>query len=108
MLDELAQSIVGKVRRGLPAEPLVAPSADCLGKRAAIARTSTLLDPSAASRKRFHGAGRTEETMGDKSPKAKQRDQKQKDAAKAAGTAQARSKQDSYRQTPPIPGKGKR
>jgi len=66
------------------------------------------LTPSAASRKRFHGVGRTEGTMGDKSPKAKQRDQKQKDAARAEGAAQAKSKQDSYRQTPSIPGKGKR
>ena len=46
--------------------------------------------------------------MGDKSPKAKQRDQKQKDAARAEGAAKAKSKQDSYRQTPSIPGKGKR
>ena len=46
--------------------------------------------------------------MGDKSPKAKQRGQKQKDAARAEGAAQAKSKQDSYRQTPSIPGKGKR
>ena len=67
-----------------------------------------LLDPSAASRKRFRGAGRTEGTMGDKSPKAKQRDQKQKDAARTEGAAQAKSKQDSYRQTPSIPGKGKK
>jgi len=44
--------------------------------------------------------------MGNKSPKAKQRGQKQKDAARADGAAQAKSKQDSYRQTPPIPGKG--
>ena len=34
--------------------------------------------------------------MGDKSPKSKQRDQKQKDAAKAGSAAVARSKQDSY------------
>jgi hypothetical protein len=46
--------------------------------------------------------------MGDKSPKAKQRGQKQKDAARVEGAAQAKSKQDSYRQTPSIPGKGKR
>jgi len=46
--------------------------------------------------------------MGDKSPKAKQRDRKQKDAARAEGAAQVKSKQDSYRQTPSIPGKGKR
>lgn len=46
--------------------------------------------------------------MGDKSPQAKQRDQKQKDAAKVEGTAQAKSKQASYSQAPPIPGKGKK
>ncbi len=46
--------------------------------------------------------------MGDKSPKSKQRDQKQKDAARAQGAAQAKSKQDSYHQTPSIPGKGKK
>jgi hypothetical protein len=46
--------------------------------------------------------------MGDKSPKSKQRDQKQKNAARTAGAAQAKSKQDSYRQTPSIPGKGKK
>jgi hypothetical protein len=46
--------------------------------------------------------------MGDKSPKSKQRDQKQKDAARAEGAAHAKSKQDSYRQTPSIPGKGKK
>ena len=34
--------------------------------------------------------------MGDKSPKAKQRDQKQKAVTKAQGTAQARTKQDGY------------
>ena len=46
--------------------------------------------------------------MGDKSPKAKQRDQKQKDAARTEGAVRAKSKQDSYRQTPSIPGKGKK
>jgi hypothetical protein len=34
--------------------------------------------------------------MGDKSLKSKQRDQKQKNAAKAGSTAVAKSKQDSY------------
>jgi len=34
--------------------------------------------------------------MGDKSLKAKQRDQKQKSAAKTRNTAAAKSKQDSY------------
>jgi hypothetical protein len=51
---------------------------------------------------------RREETMGDKSPKSKQRDQKQKNAARAEGAAQAKSKQDSYRQTPSIPGKSRK
>ena len=46
--------------------------------------------------------------MGDKSPKAKQRDQKQKNAARAEGAAQAKSKQDSYRRTAAMPGKGKK
>jgi hypothetical protein len=46
-------------------------------------------------------------TMGDRSPKSKQRDQKQKDAVKAQGTAQARSKQDSQSHTPAA-GKGKK
>jgi len=46
--------------------------------------------------------------MGDKSPKSKQRDQKQKDAARADGATQAKSKQDSYRQGAPIPGKAKK
>jgi hypothetical protein len=46
--------------------------------------------------------------MGDKSPKSKQRDQKQKDAARAEGASRAQSKQDSYRRTPSIPGKGKK
>jgi hypothetical protein len=45
--------------------------------------------------------------MGDKSRKSKQRDQKQKDAARAEVAAQAKSKQDTYRQTPSIPGKSK-
>jgi hypothetical protein len=34
--------------------------------------------------------------MGDKSPKSKQRDQKQKNAAKATNAAQAKAKQDGY------------
>jgi len=41
--------------------------------------------------------------MGDRSPKAKQKDQKQKDAAKKAGTASAKSKQDSQSYVPPLP-----
>ena len=45
--------------------------------------------------------------MGDKSLKSKQRDQKQKDAAKAGSTATAKSKQDSYSrpQQPVLKGK---
>ena len=46
--------------------------------------------------------------MGDKSPKSKQRGQKQKDTAKAEGAAQAKSKQARYSQTVPIPGKSKK
>lgn len=46
--------------------------------------------------------------MGDKSPKSKQRDQKQKNAAKASGAAKAKSKQDSWNRTPAGPAKGKR
>jgi len=44
--------------------------------------------------------------MGDKSPKAKQRDQKQKNVAKAADAARARGKQDSFSQ--PVPPRGKK
>jgi hypothetical protein len=47
-------------------------------------------------------------TMGDKSPKSKQRDEKQKDAAKAAGAAAAISKQASQSHAPTLPGKGKK
>ena len=45
--------------------------------------------------------------MGDKSLKSKQRDQKQKDAAKAGSAATAKSKQDSYSrpQQPVLKGK---
>ena len=43
--------------------------------------------------------------MGDKSPKAKQRDQKQKDAAKAGGAVQAKAKQDRATQPPVAKGK---
>ena len=45
--------------------------------------------------------------MGDKSLKSKQRDQKQKDAAKTGSAAAAKSKQDSYchSQPPVVQGK---
>jgi hypothetical protein len=43
--------------------------------------------------------------MGDRSPKSKQRDQKQKDFAKATGAAEAKSKQDKQSRAP-LPGKG--
>jgi hypothetical protein len=43
--------------------------------------------------------------MGDKSPKSKERDQKQKTAAKADNAAQARAKQDSHSPFKPTPAK---
>ena len=46
--------------------------------------------------------------MGDKSPKSKERGQKQKSAAKAESAAQAKSKQDSYGQSKETPMKGRR
>ena len=46
--------------------------------------------------------------MGDKSQKAKQRDQRQKDAAKAQGVAVAKSKQDSQNRGPEVLGKGRK
>ena len=46
--------------------------------------------------------------VGDKSPKAKVRDQKQKNAAKAESAAQARSKQDSQNRVTQVPGKAKK
>jgi len=45
--------------------------------------------------------------MGDKSLKSKQRDQKQKDAAKVESTSKAKSKQDSYNHPQPV-AKGKK
>ena len=45
--------------------------------------------------------------MGDKSPKSKERDKKQKNAAKTESAAQSKSKQDSYNQTK-IPGQGRK
>ena len=46
--------------------------------------------------------------MGDKSPKSKERGQKQKSAAKADSAAEAKSKQDSYSQPKQTLGKGRR
>ena len=46
--------------------------------------------------------------MGDKSPKSKQRNQKQKDTAKVQGERNARAKQDSYSQAPAIGTRGKK
>lgn len=46
--------------------------------------------------------------MGDKSPKSKQRDQRQKNAAKTQGAAAAKSKQDSQSRGPQGLEKGKR
>jgi uncharacterized protein YheU (UPF0270 family) len=42
----------------------------------------------------------TEANMGDRSPKSKQRDQKQKDVAKASDAAAAKSKQDAQSRAP--------
>jgi len=41
--------------------------------------------------------------MGDRSPKSKQRDQKQKNTAKSEGAAAAKSKQDGHSHRPLIP-----
>jgi hypothetical protein len=49
-----------------------------------------------------------EEAMGDKSPKSKQRDQKQKDSAKAGSVAAAKSKQESYTRPQQTVAKGKK
>jgi len=49
-----------------------------------------------------------EVTMGDKSLKSKQRDQKQKDVAKAGGAAAAQAKQDSYKRSQQPAAKGKK
>lgn len=46
------------------------------------------------------GAIETEANMGDKSPKAKQRDQKQKGIAKASDASAAKSKQDAQSRAP--------
>jgi uncharacterized protein YheU (UPF0270 family) len=46
------------------------------------------------------GAIETEANMGDRSPTSKQRDQKQKDVAKASDAAAAKSKQDAQSRAP--------
>lgn len=46
--------------------------------------------------------------MGDKSPKSKQRSQKQKDVSKASGVAAARAKQDGQNRAPQTPGNRQR
>jgi hypothetical protein len=51
---------------------------------------------------------RMEAPMGDKSPKSKNRDQKQKDTAKAGRAAALRSKQDSQSRVPQTTAKGKK
>jgi hypothetical protein len=56
------------------------------------------------ARLQWYGDGvshRTEGPVGDKSPKSKTRDQKQKTAAKTESAARAKSKQDSYSQPKP-------
>ena len=49
-----------------------------------------------------------EAAMGDKSLKSKQRNQKQKDAAKAGGAAAAKAKQDSFTRLQQPTAKGKK
>jgi uncharacterized protein YheU (UPF0270 family) len=49
---------------------------------------------------RGFGAIETEDNMGDRSPKSKQRDQKQRDVAKASDAAAAKSKQDAQSRAP--------
>ena len=49
-----------------------------------------------------------EAPVGDKSPKSKERDQKQKNAAKTESAAQARSKHDSQNRATQIPRKAKK
>lgn len=49
-----------------------------------------------------------EACMGDKSPKSKQRDQKQKQTDKTGKAAAAKSKQDRFSQSPPPAAKGKK
>jgi hypothetical protein len=49
----------------------------------------------------------TEVTVGDKSPKSKQRDQQQKHASKATDAAAAKAKQAAHSRTPPPGSKGK-
>ncbi len=48
-----------------------------------------------------------EAPVGDKSPKSKERGQKQKSAAKAESAAEAKSKQDRYSQAKQTPAKGR-
>jgi hypothetical protein len=54
-----------------------------------------------------HQRRRTEATVGDKSPKSKQREQKQKSAVKQESAASAKTKQDRQAQ-PPVALKGKK
>jgi len=51
---------------------------------------------------------RMEAHVGDRSPKSKERDQKQKNAVKAESAAQAKSKQDTQNRATQIPGKTKK
>ncbi len=51
---------------------------------------------------------RMEGTMGDKSPKSKEKGQKQKNVAKNEGAAAAKSKQDKYSHVQAPVGKGQR
>jgi len=49
-----------------------------------------------------------EALVGDKSPKSKERGQKQKNVAKTQNAAQAKSKQDTYSHPKQAPGKNRR
>jgi len=51
---------------------------------------------------------RMEAPVGDKSPKSKERDRKQRSTARAESAAEARSKQDSQNRDTQIPGKAKK
>ncbi len=57
---------------------------------------------------RRHRSERNGGIDGDKSPKSKQRGQKQKDVARASGAADAKAKQDSQNRAPASAGKGRK
>lgn len=61
-----------------------------------VSTRRTTVSPQPPNPLRSEGATPIVPAMGDKSPKAKQRDQKQKDSAKATNAGQAKAKQESY------------